>query len=205
MAGELFGFELRTRRQKVDLPSFAPPKDADDGAVVVSAGGAYGTYVDLDGTVRSEAELVTKYREMSLQPECDAAVDEIVNESMSIDEEHIVSINLEQLKVNDNIKKVITEEFENFDEAIKQANDSEYGLTAGIFSQKKSEVDEFFSKIEAGVTYANRAQSATTGAMVQSQPFVGWKNSGISGKGAGGAYYLTQFLREQTQTICNEQ
>lgn len=97
------------------------------------------------------------------------------------------------------------QEFEKFDDAIQQANDSEYGLTAGIFSQDKSEIDEFFSKIEAGVTYANRAQSATTGAMVQAQPFVGWKNSGISGKGAGGAYYLTQFLREQTQTICNEQ
>lgn len=97
------------------------------------------------------------------------------------------------------------QEFEKFDDAIMQANDSEYGLTAGIFSQNKSEIDEFFSKIEAGVTYANRAQSATTGAMVQAQPFVGWKNSGISGKGAGGAYYLTQFLREQTQTICNEQ
>lgn len=97
------------------------------------------------------------------------------------------------------------QEFEKFDDAIKQANDSEYGLTAGIFSQNKAEIDEFFSKIEAGVTYANRAQSATTGAMVQAQPFVGWKNSGISGKGAGGAYYLTQFLREQTQTICNEQ
>ncbi|MGQ0772024.1 MAG: aldehyde dehydrogenase family protein [Nitrososphaerota archaeon] len=96
------------------------------------------------------------------------------------------------------------QEFEKFDEAIREANDSEYGLTAGIFSQDKKEIDEFFSKIEAGVTYANRAQSATTGAMVQSQPFVGWKNSGISGKGAGGAYYLTQFLREQTQTICNE-
>ena len=97
------------------------------------------------------------------------------------------------------------QEFEKFTDAIKEANDSEYGLTAGIFSQNKSEIDEFFSKIEAGVTYANRAQSATTGAMVQAQPFVGWKNSGISGKGAGGAYYLTQFLREQTQTICNEQ
>jgi 1-pyrroline-5-carboxylate dehydrogenase len=97
------------------------------------------------------------------------------------------------------------QEFEKFDDAIQQANDSEYGLTAGIFSQNKSEIDTFFSKIEAGVTYANRAQSATTGAMVQAQPFVGWKNSGISGKGAGGAYYLTQFLREQTQTICNEQ
>jgi 1-pyrroline-5-carboxylate dehydrogenase len=95
-------------------------------------------------------------------------------------------------------------EFEKFDDAIKEANDSEYGLTAGIFSQNKSEIDEFFSRIEAGVTYANRAQSATTGAMVQAQPFVGWKNSGVSGKGAGGPYYLMQFLREQTQTICNE-
>jgi 1-pyrroline-5-carboxylate dehydrogenase len=94
------------------------------------------------------------------------------------------------------------QEFDNFDDAIKDANDSEYGLTAGIFSQNKKEIEEFFSKIEAGVTYANRAQSATTGANVQSQPFVGWKNSGISGKGAGGAYYLMQFLHEQTQTIC---
>ncbi len=97
------------------------------------------------------------------------------------------------------------QEFENFGDAIQQANDSEYGLTAGIFSRDKKQLDEFFSKIEAGVTYANRAQSATTGATVQAQPFVGWKNSGISGKGAGGAYYLAQFLREQTQTICNEQ
>lgn len=108
---ELFGFELRRKPQEV-LPSFAPPRDSEDGSVVLSAGGAFGTYVDLDGTVRSEAELVTKYREMALQPECDAAVDEIVNESLAIDEEHIVAINLEQLKINDNIKKLIREEFE---------------------------------------------------------------------------------------------
>lgn len=95
------------------------------------------------------------------------------------------------------------QEFDIFDDAIRQANDSEYGLTAGIFSQDKKQLEEFFSKIEAGVVYANRAQSATTGAIVQAQPFVGWKSSGISGKGAGGAYYLTQFLREQTQTMCN--
>ena len=109
---ELFGFEFRKKKQEEQqLPSFAPPKDSDDGAVVVSAGGAFGTYVDLDGTVRSEAELVTKYREMSLQPECDAAVDEIVNESIAIDEEHVVQINLEELKVADNIKKIIRDEF----------------------------------------------------------------------------------------------
>lgn len=94
------------------------------------------------------------------------------------------------------------EEFENFDEALALANKSNYGLTAGVFSQDKSEIEKFFEKIEAGVTYANRAASATTGAMVGAQPFVGWKDSGISGKGAGGAYYLLQFLREQTQTRC---
>jgi len=93
-------------------------------------------------------------------------------------------------------------EFDTFDEAIMLANKSNYGLTAGIFSQDKNEIEKFFEKIEAGVTYANREASATTGAMVGAQPFVGWKESGISGKGAGGAYYLLQFLREQTQTRC---
>jgi 1-pyrroline-5-carboxylate dehydrogenase len=94
------------------------------------------------------------------------------------------------------------EEFDNFDEAINEANKSNYGLTAGIFSQDKNEIETFFERIESGVTYANRAASATTGAMVCAQPFVGWKDSGISGKGAGGAYYLLQFMREQTQTRC---
>ena len=49
----------------------------------------------------------------------------------------------------------------------------------------------------------NRARSATTGAMVGCQPFVGWKNSGISGKGTGSEYYLTLFMKEQSQTICD--
>ena len=110
---DLFGFEFRKKIPDPELPSFAPQKDSDDGAVVVSAGGSFGTYVDLDGTVRSEAELVTKYREMSLQPECDAAIDEIVNESIAIDEEHLVQINLEDLKINESIKKAIREEFLN--------------------------------------------------------------------------------------------
>lgn len=109
---ELFGFEFKRKQSTETIPSFAP-QDSDDGAVVVAAGGSYGTYVDLDGTVRTEAELVTKYREMALQPECDAAVDEIVNESMSIDEETIVDINLDNVQVSDNIKKVMREEFHN--------------------------------------------------------------------------------------------
>jgi len=93
-------------------------------------------------------------------------------------------------------------EFDSLDEAIRLANKTDYGLTAGIFSQDKNQVEIFFNKIEAGVTYANRVASATTGAFVGAQPFVGWKDSGISGKGAGGAYYLLQFMREQTQTRC---
>lgn len=97
---------------------------------------------------------------------------------------------------------VCVSEFDNFDDAIKMSNKSNYGLTAGIFSQDKSQVETFFNKIEAGVIYANRSSSATTGALVGAQPFVGWKDSGISGKGAGGAYYLLQFMREQTQTLC---
>jgi len=109
---KLFGFEFQRKVPVDTTPSFAP-KEADDGAVIVAAGGAYGTYIDLDGTVRTEAELVTKYREMSLQPEIDSAVDEIVNESISIDEQNIVSIILDNLEVTDKVKKVIRDEFQN--------------------------------------------------------------------------------------------
>jgi hypothetical protein len=108
----LFGFEFK---RKVDLdvaPSFAP-KEQEDGAVVIAAGGSFGTYVDLDGTVRTEAELVTKYREMALQPEIDAAADEIINEMVSLDEKDLVEIQLENLPgLPENIKKKIREEFD---------------------------------------------------------------------------------------------
>jgi len=109
----LFGFEFKRQTPPDIAPSFAP-KEQEDGAVVVAAGGSFGTYVDLDGTVRTEAELVTKYREMALQPEIDAAVDEITNETMNIDEKEIVKINLDGLeKVPESIKKKIREEFDN--------------------------------------------------------------------------------------------
>lgn len=92
-------------------------------------------------------------------------------------------------------------QYDRFDDAINIANNVDYGLTAGIFSNNKLEVDKFFDEIQAGVLYVNREKSATTGAMVGAQPFVGWKYSGISGKGTGGRYYLELFLREQSRTI----
>jgi len=91
-------------------------------------------------------------------------------------------------------------EVDGLDDAIAIANDGDYGLTAGIFSRDPAEVRRFFNEIKAGVVYANRAAGATTGAVVGVQPFGGWKMSGISGKAAGGHYYLPQFLREQSQS-----
>ena len=93
------------------------------------------------------------------------------------------------------------EEYDSFEEALSKCNNSEYGLTAGIYSDDKREINNFVDNIEAGVVYVNRQKSSTTGALVGNQSFGGWKNSGISGKGTGGKYYLTQFMREQSQTI----
>lgn len=91
--------------------------------------------------------------------------------------------------------------YEKFSDAIKKCNSSEYGLTAGLYSKNKSEINEFLTSIESGVVYVNRPHSSTTGAMVGCQSFGGWKDSGTTGKGSGGPYYLTQFMREQNQTI----
>jgi len=91
-------------------------------------------------------------------------------------------------------------EVKSLDEAIKLANDSDYGLTAGIFTNDESEQLKFFQEIEAGVTYCNRRGGATTGAWPGVQSFGGWKGSGSSGKSALGPYYVAQFMREQSQT-----
>jgi 1-pyrroline-5-carboxylate dehydrogenase len=89
--------------------------------------------------------------------------------------------------------------FDTLEEAMQRANDVQYGLTAGFYGSEE-EVTWFFDKIEAGVTYANRPQGATTGAWPGFQPFGGWKGSGSSGKNAGGYYYLPLYMHEQIQT-----
>jgi 1-pyrroline-5-carboxylate dehydrogenase len=89
--------------------------------------------------------------------------------------------------------------FKNLDDAMRMANDVNYGLTAGFYGSKK-QAKWFFEHIQAGVTYANRPQGATTGAWPGFQPFGGWKGSGSSGKNAGGHYYLPLYMHEQIQT-----
>lgn len=86
------------------------------------------------------------------------------------------------------------------DEAMRLANDTSMGLTAGFFGGA-DEVAWFHDNIEAGVTYANRPQGATTGAWPGYQPFGGWKGSGSTGKAIASFYYLAQYLREQSRTV----
>jgi len=89
---------------------------------------------------------------------------------------------------------------DSLDEAITESNDTEYGLTAGVFTEDEGEIAMFFDGIIAGAVYANRSGGATTGAWPGCQSFCGWKGSGSSGKGGLGPYYVQQFLREQNQT-----
>jgi 1-pyrroline-5-carboxylate dehydrogenase len=87
------------------------------------------------------------------------------------------------------------------EEGIERSNDTDLGLTAGLFTGDEAEVDQWFSRIEAGVVYVNRSAGATTGAWPDIQSFGGWKGSGTSGAGGGGPWYLKQFLREQSRTL----
>ena len=99
---------------------------------------------------------------------------------------------------------LVVGEVDSLDQAIAEANDSPYGLTAGIFSRDQEEVQRFLDTIQAGVVYVNRRAGATTGAWPGIQSFGGWKGSGSSGKSGLGPYYVQQFLREQSQTIVGD-
>ncbi|MEN2974417.1 MAG: aldehyde dehydrogenase family protein [Candidatus Caldarchaeales archaeon] len=96
---------------------------------------------------------------------------------------------------------LLVDTFDSLDEAIREANNTDYGLTAGIFSEDQEEIRYFFEGIESGVLYANRSGGATTGAWPGAQTFVGWKSSGATGKGVGGPHYLLTFIREQSRTV----
>ena len=96
--------------------------------MVVQAGGVYGTYVDLDGSIRTETELVTKYREMSEHPELEQAIDDIVNEAIVGDsKDEPVEINLDDLEQPERIKEILREEFKNVLELL-EFNDYSYDI-----------------------------------------------------------------------------
>ena len=114
---ELFGFEIKRKDQeKEDAKrlSFVAP-DSDDGlGYVVNAGGHFGQYVDMEGDkAKTEIQQIIKYRNVAMQPECDAAIEDIVNESIVADENSApVELNMDSLDQSDKIKDMIKEEFE---------------------------------------------------------------------------------------------
>ena len=115
---EFFGFKIEKADQKKEEKNLQAivPDTKLDGATEVAHGGIYGqyggTYVDVEGTAKSEADLVTKYREMSLQSECDSAIDDIVNQSIVLDGvEPAVQISLDKAKISNPLKNKITDEF----------------------------------------------------------------------------------------------
>ena len=108
---QLFGFSLQRAKKVPKGPSFVQ-KDSMDGSQPIVGGGYYGYSVDFDGTIRNEYELITRYREMVLQPECDSAVDDVVNETICGNFDDVpVELELSNLKQSEKIKKLMREEF----------------------------------------------------------------------------------------------
>jgi hypothetical protein len=114
LALSLFGFQISRQKdiaQQEAEKSFVAPSN-EDGALTISAAAYYGTYVDLDGTAKNEVELISRYREMAMQPEIESAVDDIVNEAIvQTDDGKSIRIIMDSLKQPDRIKKAIEEEF----------------------------------------------------------------------------------------------
>ena len=109
---ELFGFQI-TRVKKTEDPkqSFTTTQ-ADDGTQTVAAGGYFGQYLDMEGTAKSEADLIRRYREISLHPECDMAVEDIVNEAVVANElKEAVRVNTDNLPYGKDIRRRIEGEF----------------------------------------------------------------------------------------------
>lgn len=109
----LFGFKLgKDDPAQEVLPSFSPPV-LDDGAVTITAAAHYGTSVDLDSNYKNDVELITRYREMAMQPEIESAVDDIINEAIIQEDDSSVEIVLDKLKIPTKVKNAIEEEFNN--------------------------------------------------------------------------------------------
>jgi len=117
MAFEIFGYQIKKSKeeqQQKKADSFVLPENQDGAVNVEGVAGAYGAYIDFDATVKNEFELVTRYRELSLLPDVDFAIDDIVNEMIVMDgKDDAVKLNLEKIKLNKSVKSKIEEEFRN--------------------------------------------------------------------------------------------
>ena len=109
---ELFGFRITRANQGKGSDGFTAPSTDDGTLDVVSGGGHYASVLDMDGRDRNEADLIRRYRDIAQQPECDSAIEDIVNESIvSDDRDQAVSISLDRLELSPTIKGKIRDEF----------------------------------------------------------------------------------------------
>ena len=109
---ELFGFKFEKIKDTKSQEKFTAPAN-DDGTVEIAGGGFFGQVLDTDGRERSEVDLIRRYREISQQPECDSAIEDIVNEGIvSNERDQAVSIVLDRLEYNESIKRKIRAEFD---------------------------------------------------------------------------------------------
>jgi len=125
MAGiNLFGFEIVRRKPENDIQPQITAPVSDDGAMELGTGGYFGTYLDLEASFKNEVDLISRYREMALQPELESAIDEIVNESIVHDESgKSVSIVLDDLDQSEEIKEAIRAEFKHVLKLLNFSND----------------------------------------------------------------------------------
>lgn len=173
----------KTRNLKIGNPL---SKDVYVGPLISAS--AFNRYKDAISRARSTGRVLYGGSEVKIGLKgyyVEPAIVEVKHESELVKNELFVPI-------------LTIESFKEVKEAIALANDTPYGLTAGFYGTKRSEINEFVNRIEAGVIYINRPTSATTGAIVGAHTFVGWKDSGYTGKGSGSKFYLPQFMHEQS-------
>jgi hypothetical protein len=109
---ELFGFSITRLKKQSDPKQSFTTAPADDGTQTVAAGGYFGQYLDMEGTAKTEADLIRRYREISLHPECDMAIEDIVNEAIVANEmTAAVKVNVENLPYGPDVRKKIEDEF----------------------------------------------------------------------------------------------
>ena len=140
---DLFGFSITRKKQEQDPKQNFTTPQADDGTTTVAAGGYFGSYLDMEGTAKNEADLVRRYREISLHPECDQAIEDICNEAIvSSEEKDSVRVTLENIPFGNEVKKRIDEEFLN---VLKLMNFSTKGFE--IFKRWYVDGRIFYQKI----------------------------------------------------------
>jgi hypothetical protein len=111
---ELFGFSITRAKKQADPKQSFTTTQADDGTQTVAAGGYFGQYLDMEGTAKSEADLIRRYREVALHPECDMAIEDIVNEAIVANElKDAVRVNVKDLPYGDEVRRKIEDEFKN--------------------------------------------------------------------------------------------